>query len=82
MSNTRQWVAFCNIDALAARVTAGGIPLVVMVQTAQQAVHAAELGADAVVAQVGHHAVRTTSSTIEQQYRSGPCLVEISSGSS
>ena len=48
-----QWVTFGDIDSFALRVKEAGIPLVVMVQSVQQAQHAvAKLGADAIVAQV------------------------------
>ena len=47
-----QWLSFGNYWRAAAKIRAGNIPLITMVQSTEEAVRAAAEGADLVVAQV------------------------------
>jgi NAD(P)H-dependent flavin oxidoreductase YrpB (nitropropane dioxygenase family) len=47
-----QWLSFGDYADAAAKVKQAGIPVIIMVQSVEEAVKAAALGADAVVAQV------------------------------
>ena len=47
-----QWLSFGDYADAAAKVKQAGVPLIIMVQSVEEAVKAAALGADAVVAQV------------------------------
>jgi hypothetical protein len=47
-----QWISFGDYTEMAQRVKAAGIKLIVQVQTTEEALQAAAVGADAIVAQV------------------------------
>ena len=47
-----QWTSFGNYSAAASKIKEAGVPLMVMVQSVEEAVRAAAVGAAAIVAQV------------------------------
>lgn len=47
-----QWTSFGNYSAAASKINEAGVPLMVMVQSVEEAVRAAAVGAAAIVAQV------------------------------
>lgn len=57
-----QWISFGSYTEMAQEIKAAGVKLIIQVQKLEEALHAAELGAAAVVAQVKLLPLRATHS--------------------